>query len=113
MFGGNPEKQLELFRPMLVDFIDNKHELFLLTEKIDWNYFEKEFSPLYSKVGNSRHPIQFMVGCLLLKHLYDLGDETLEKAWIMNPYMQYFYGRVFFEHEQFCTFSKKNWRERH
>ena len=61
-----------------------------------------QFSPLYSKVGNPSHPIRFMVGCLLLKHLYNLGDETLEKAWIMNPYMQYFCGRVFFEHEFPC-----------
>ena len=43
-----------------------------------------------------------MVGCLLLKHLCNLGDETLEKAWIMNPYMQHFCGRVFFEHEFPC-----------
>jgi len=42
---------------MLVDFIDHEHELVLLSEKIDWNYFEKEFSPLYSKVGNPSHPI--------------------------------------------------------
>jgi transposase, IS5 family len=102
MLGKNPKKQPELFRPMLVDFIDKKHELVLLSEKIDWNYFEKEFSVLYSKVGNASHPIRFMVGCLLLKHLYNLGDETLEKAWIMNPYMQYFCGRVFFEHEFPC-----------
>jgi S-DNA-T family DNA segregation ATPase FtsK/SpoIIIE len=26
-----------------------------------------------------------MVGCLLLKHLYNLGDETLEKAGIVGP----------------------------
>ena len=106
MLGKNPEKNPELFCPMLVDFIDHEHELVLLSEKIDWNYFEKEFSPLYSKVGNPSHPIRFMVGCLLLKHLYNLGDETLEKAWIMNPYMQHFCGRVFFEHEfpcRFCT----------
>ncbi|MCB4235721.1 transposase [Kaistella anthropi] len=55
--------------------------------------------PLYSKTGNPSHPIRFMVGCLLLKHLYNLGDETLASAWIMNPYMQYFCGRVFFEHQ--------------
>lgn len=102
MLGKNPEKKPELFRPMLVDFIDHEHELVLLSEKIDWNYFEKEFSPLYSKVGNPSHPIRFMVGCLLLKHLYNLGDETLEKAWIMNPYMQHFCGRVFFEHQFPC-----------
>ena len=100
--GKNPEKLPELFRPMLVDFIDDKHELVLLSEKIDWDYFEKEFSPLYSKTGNPSHPIRFMVGCLLLKHLYNLGDETLASAWIMNPYMQYFCGRVFFEHQFPC-----------
>ena len=98
MLGKNPK----LFRPMLVDFIDDKHELVLLSEKIDWDYFEKEFSPLYSKTGNPSHPIRFMVGCLLLKHLYNLGDETLASAWIMNPYMQYFCGRVFFEHQFPC-----------
>ena len=87
---------------MLVDFIDDKHELVLLSEKIDWDYFEDEFSPLYSKTGNPSHPIRFMVGCLLLKHLYNLGDETLASAWIMNPYMQYFCGRVFFEHQFPC-----------
>ncbi len=87
---------------MLVDFIDNKQELVLLSEKIDWNYFEQEFSPLYSKVGNPSHPIRFMVGCLLLKHLYNLGDETLASAWIMNPYMQFFCGRIFFEHKFPC-----------
>ena len=102
MLGKNPKKQPELFRPMLVDFIDDKHELVLLSEKIDWDYFEKEFSPLYSKTGNPSHPIRFMVGCLLLKHLYNLGDETLASAWIMNPYMQYFCGRGFFEHQFPC-----------
>ena len=87
---------------MLVDFIDDKHELDLLSEKKDWDYFEKEYSPLYSKTGNPSHPIRFMVGCLLLKHLYNLGDETLASAWIMNPYMQHFCGRVFFEHQFPC-----------
>ena len=87
---------------MLVDFIDDHYKLVLLANKIDWNYFEKEFAPLYSKTGNPSHPIRFMVGCLLLKNLYNLGDETLASAWIMNPYMQYFCGRVFFEHQFPC-----------
>jgi IS5 family transposase len=41
MLGRNPRKQPELFRPILVDFIDNKQELVLLSDKIDWIYFEK------------------------------------------------------------------------
>lgn len=101
MLGNNPINPPELFSPMLVDFINTKHEHVLLSNKIDWDYFEKVFSPLYSKVGNVSHLIRFMIGCLLLKHLYNIGDETLEKAWI-NPYMQYFCGITFIEHEFPC-----------
>ena len=32
MLGKNPEKKPELFRPMLVDFIDHEHELVLLSD---------------------------------------------------------------------------------
>ncbi|MDT8414303.1 MAG: transposase, partial [Flavobacteriaceae bacterium] len=102
MLGKSPLPQSELFRPMLVDFIDKSHELFLLSEKIDWDYFENEFEPLYSHIGKPSVPIRFMVGCLLLKHLYNLGDERVPKAWEGNPYMQYFCGGVFFEHKFPC-----------
>ncbi|MBK8842662.1 MAG: hypothetical protein IPO33_07360 [Saprospiraceae bacterium] len=27
---------------------------------------------------------------MLLKHLHNLGDETLALAWVRDPYMQYF-----------------------
>ena len=49
MLGKSPSNQSELFRPMMIDYIDNQHELVLLSNKIDWNYFEKEFAPLYLK----------------------------------------------------------------
>ena len=68
------------------------HELILLAKKIDWKYFENEFSSYYSNVGKPSMPIRLMVGCLLLKRIYNLGDETLAGAWEMNPYMQYFCG---------------------
>jgi IS5 family transposase len=49
MLGKLPQiTQRNLFRPMLSDFIDPGHELVLLSKKIDWQYFEDEFSPLYS-----------------------------------------------------------------
>lgn len=48
-------------------------------------------------------PIRLMTGCLLLKHLYNLGDETLARAWVMNPYMQYFCGEAFFLHRFPCA----------
>jgi IS5 family transposase len=114
MLGTLPDRnQRELFRPMLVDIIDKKHELVLLADTIDWSYFEQEFRSLYSTVGQRSVPIRLIVGCLLLKHLKNLGDETLAKAWIENPYMQYFCGIRCFEHKfpfdpsDFCHFRKR------
>jgi IS5 family transposase len=78
--------------------IDLKHELALLADKIDWEYFEKEFTPLYAAVGQPGVPIRLMVGCLLLKQMENLGDETLARQWVRDPYMQYFCGMKCFEH---------------
>jgi IS5 family transposase len=92
------QTQRELFRPLLSDMIDMKHELALLAERIDWDYFDEQFSPLYSNVGQPGVPIRLMVGCLLLKQIENLGDETLAKKWVRDPYMQYFCGMRCFEH---------------
>ena len=78
------------------------HELVLLAKKIEWNTLEKELSKYYSNLGQPSMPIRFMVGSLLLKHYYNLGDETLAKEWVMNPYMQYFCGYRHFEHKFPC-----------
>jgi IS5 family transposase len=78
--------------------IDMKHELAMLADHIDWAYFEKEFNPLYSNVGQPAVPIRLMVGCLLLKQMENLGDETIAKQWVRDPYMQYFCGMQCFEH---------------
>jgi len=72
------QTQRDLFKPLLIDYIDKSHKLVLLSNEI------------------------LMVGCLLLKRLYNLGDETLAEAWEMNPYMQYFCGYANFEHSFPC-----------
>ena len=88
MMGKNFNQNIgSLFNDRLVDMINLKHELVLLANKIDWSYFEKEFADKYSKRGRPSMPIRFMVGCLILKHLRDLGDETLAKEWVENPYI--------------------------
>jgi IS5 family transposase len=114
MTGKLPDRhQRELFRPLLANMIDRRHELALLADTIDWQYFEDEFSPLFSKQGAPGVAIRLMVGCLLLKHLENLGDETFAKRWIRDPYMQYFCGIRCFEHEfpfdpsDFCHFRKR------
>lgn len=97
-----PQNQRDLFRPLLVEFIDMEHPLVLLAHKIHWSYFEKEFAPLYSDTGQPSMPLRFMVGCLLLKRLENLGDETLAKKWVRDPYMQYFCGGDCFIHRFPC-----------
>jgi len=100
MIGKLPKKgQRDLFRPLLEDFIDMNHELVLLANKIDWSYFEKEFSSYYSKNGAPSVPIRLMIGCLLLKYLYNIGDERIPEVWVRDVYFQYFCGGIFFSHK--------------
>jgi IS5 family transposase len=40
-----------------------------------------------------------MVGCLLLKYLYNLGDDRIPEYWVRDVYFQYFCGGAFFEHK--------------
>jgi transposase, IS5 family len=103
MIGKTPDQdQRDMFSPLLSDFIDMGHELVLLANKIDWNYFEKEFAEHYSKVGQPAMAVRLMVGSLMLKRIYNLGDETLAKAWVRDPYMQYFCGEARFQHRFPC-----------
>jgi transposase, IS5 family len=98
MIGQSPNQgQKHLFLPGLVDFINPRHELCLLANKIDWNSFETGFAPLYSSKGCPAKPIRLMVGLLILKQLYDLGDETVMAEWVANPYFQYFCGETVFQ----------------
>ena len=101
MLGKLPKiTQRDLFRPMLKDFIDPSHELVLLADKIDWQYFENEFKQYFCENnGSPSVPIRVMVGCLMLKQIYNLGDETLPTYWIRDAYFQYFCGMTFFEHK--------------
>ena len=108
MIGKVPsQSSLELFRYRLIDFIDKGHKLVLLANTIDWSYFDKAFAHHYSEdKGCYSIPIRFMVSFLLLKQLYNVGDETLPEMWESNPYMQYFSGEVFFQHKFPCDPSK-------
>jgi IS5 family transposase len=72
------------------DFIDMRHELVLLGNKIDRSYFEKEFAPYYSDKGAPSVPIRLMVGCLLLEHLHNLGDDRIPGFWVRDVYFQHF-----------------------
>jgi hypothetical protein len=47
---------------------------------------EKEFAPLYGTKGRPSIPIRTIVGLLLLKQMYNLGDETIVERYLENPY---------------------------
>ena len=99
MIGKSPDQsQPDTFAPLLTDFIDIKHELVLLSQKIEWSKIENELAGCYSTKGQPAMPIRLMADCLFLKRLYNLADETLATAWAMNPYMQYFCGEAHFRH---------------
>ena len=96
------QTQREIFQPHLRDFINLSHELVLLADTIDWKKLENELSGYYSTTGTPSMPVRMMSGFLLLKHIYNLGDETLAKVWIRDPYMQYFCGESHFQHRFPC-----------
>ncbi len=93
------QPQLEMFTTVLTSFIHPEHELGLLAKQIDWDNLEKEFAPLYGKVGRPSIPIRTIVGLLLLKQMYNLGDETVVARYLENPYWQHFCGEVYFQYK--------------
>jgi len=103
MLGKSPnQNQKNLFQPLLKDFINVEHELVMLADNIPWNEFEQEFASLYSNTGTPAKPIRLMVGLLILKQVYDHGDEALIPAWVQSPYYQYFCGEAYFQWEPPC-----------
>lgn len=98
--------QMNFLAPTLTEQLNPSHPLYLLSQKIDWGYFEKEYAPLYSENGRPAHPIRLMVSLLILKSLYNLSDERLvEEQWEMNPYFQYFGGFTQTQWGQPCAAS--------
>ncbi|MDT0648452.1 hypothetical protein RM545_17325 [Zunongwangia sp. F260] len=55
--------QLNFLAPTLAEQLNPKHLLYLLVHEIDWEYFEKEFSELYSEKGLPAHSIRLMTSC--------------------------------------------------
>jgi transposase, IS5 family len=92
--------QLNVFQIPLVSVINMDHELVLLAQRIDWKSVDKEFSIYYPYMGRKAIPVRKMVGSMILKQMYNLGDETYVERWIENPYWQYFCGETFFQYEQ-------------
>jgi len=89
----------DLFRARLDQIINMKHELVQLANKIDWEWLDGEIAPLYSDKGRPGIETRFVIGLLLLKHIFALSDEGVCERWVYDPYFQYFTGAEFFQHE--------------
>jgi transposase InsO family protein len=73
----------------LKDTLDQKHPMFILAEKINWQQFEDVFSRLYcSDNGRPALPIRLMVGLLILKHLRNISDESVVEQYCSNIYAE-------------------------
>jgi IS5 family transposase len=88
----------DLFRARLDQIINLKHELAQLADKIDWDWIDSEVAPLYSDKGRPGIETRFVIGLLLLKHIYGLSDEGVCERWVYDPYFQHFTGKEFFQH---------------
>lgn len=86
--------------PVLKDFIDLKHPLVLVADRLNWQMFETYWAEQFSTAGGPKaHPSRLVAGLLLLKHMEGLSDERLIQVWITNPYYQYFCGELHFQHK--------------
>lgn len=96
------QQQKNMFVPLLSEFINPSHPLVLLSARIPWSELEQGFAQYYSHTGKPSKPVRLMIGLLLLKQMYDLGDETVMAQWVQNPYFQYFCGMAEFQWRQPC-----------
>ena len=91
----------------LEDTLNQKHPLYILSNRIDWIFFEDAFSPLYCPDnGRPAKPIRLMVGLLILKHIRNISDESVVEQWGENLYYQYFCGNQEFVASVPCEASE-------
>lgn len=88
----------DLFRARLDQIINMRHELVRLGAAIDWDWIDEELAGAFAENGRPAVPTRFMIGLLLLKHVFDLSDEATCERWVYDPYFQHFTGEEFFQH---------------
>jgi IS5 family transposase len=70
-----------------------RYELVRLAGTIDWDWIDAELGALFSDQRRPDTDSRFMIGLLLLKHIYGLSDEGVCERWVYDPYFQHFTGR--------------------
>jgi len=94
--------QISFLMPTLGEQLDPRQPLKQLADRLPWAEFEQAFGKYYSEAGRPAKPVRLMVGLLLLKQMFNQGDETVVAAWVQNPYWQYFCGMAEFQWQVPC-----------
>lgn len=87
-----------LFKTPLERFIDMRHPLVRLADRIDWEALDTRVAGCFGDAGRPAVPTRFMLGMLILKATYNLSDEALFDRWPCDPYFQHFTGELYFQH---------------
>ena len=66
--------------------LNPKEPMYQGSEKIPYEELEKTFTKYYVEIGRLDKLVRLMVSLMLLKQMYDLGDETVIEHWVQNPY---------------------------
>ncbi len=91
----------------LEDMLNQRHPIYILSNKVDWQFFDESFKELYCENnGRPAKPIRLMVGLLILKHLRNVSDENVVEQWSENVYYQYFCGETEFVPVEPCEASE-------
>jgi IS5 family transposase len=91
----------------LEDMLDQRHPLYILANKVNWQEFEDAFTLYYCEdTGRPAKPIRLLVGLLILKRLRNVSDESIVEQWSENVYYQYFCGEKEFLPDFPCEASE-------
>jgi len=82
-----------ILQQRLSDQLNPRHVLVILSQLIDWEDLEKEFSSLFvEKAGAPAKPVRLITGLFMLQNMTNFSDEGAIQQWIESPYWQFFCG---------------------
>lgn len=84
--------QLSLAGGFLKTNLNPNHRLVVLAESIDWERLTDELDQFYSQYGRKSKTVRLMIGLHILKHLYNLSDESVVQQLEENLYFRFFCG---------------------
>lgn len=77
MLRPSKDDSLKSFFFSLRDSLDQRHPLYILVHRVDWDMFDRASSKFYSaNQGAPAKLIRLIVGLLILKHIRNLSDEN-------------------------------------